>query len=131
EMKSLTFIYDRDFVRIDGYDQNTFSRPEDIYLYNQCGGDQAVNDPVYYVDRHVDENNIPISNDGIQIEGAVFPLKCELVFVFYDLGCDEAYYPAITCTYGHAADRIYVNPDDTDTLYLSFCGLWKLERIYD
>lgn len=129
EMKTLIITYDKDSVMIEGYDQFTFSKPKDIYLYNQCGGNNAVNFPVYHVNRHVDENNILISNDGLQIEKVIFPLKCELVYVFYNLGYDEEYYPSVTCSYGYAADRIYVNPNDTDTLYLSFCGLWELKRV--
>ena len=129
EMKTLTVTYDKDFVRIDGYDQATFSEPEDIYFYNQCGGNNAVNFPVYHVRRHVNENSIPISNDGFQIEGVAFPLKYELVSVFYTLGYDEESYPSVICPHGYAAGLMYINPYDTDTIYLSFCGLWELKRV--
>lgn len=128
EMKTLTVTYDKDFVRIDGYDQSTFSEPGDIYFYNQCGGNNAVNFPVYHINRHVSENSIPTS-DGFWAEKVAFPLKYELVSVFYTLGYDEESYPSVICPYGYAAGRIYVNPYDTDTIYLIFCGLWELKRV--
>lgn len=128
EMKTLTVTYDKDFVRIDGYDQSTFSVPEDIFFYNQCGGSNAVYFPVYHVNRHVSENKIPTYNGGLWVEKVDFPLKYELVSVFYTLGYDEESYPSVVCPYGYAAGRIYVNPYDTDTIYLIFCGLWELKR---
>lgn len=129
EMKSLIITYDKDFARIEGYDQLTFSNPRDVYFYNQCGGNYGLNLPVYHVNWHVDENNIPVNNGDFQMEEVVFPLKCELVYVFYNLGYTEEDYPSVTCCYDYAADQIYVDPKDTDKLYLSFCGLWELERV--
>jgi hypothetical protein len=26
-------------------------------------------------------------------------------------------------------DTIYINPNDENTIYIEFCGIWKMERV--
>ncbi|MCM1233941.1 MAG: hypothetical protein NC489_27865 [Ruminococcus flavefaciens] len=128
EMKSLVFIYDEDYAMISGYDENTFSEEEDIFLYLSYGGDQKVNFPVYHVDRHVDEDNLLLSY-GTQGKYCQFPEDARLVHVTYNLGYDTSLYSSVLNGGNYAASDIYVNPDNKDILYVDMCGLWKLERV--
>ena len=129
EMKDLVFVYDKDYVMIKGYDQNTFSKRDDIFFYIRYGGNREVNLPVYHVDRHVDEDYLML---GYLAQGqhSRFPEACELVHVRYDLGYGASQ-PSVLADTTFAASDIYVNPDDKDTLYIDMYGLWKLERVVE
>lgn len=129
EMKDLVFVYDKDFVMIEGYDQHTFTKRDDIFFYIRYGGNREVNLPVYHVDRHVDEDYLLLSYLA-QGQHSRFPEECELVHVRYDLGYGASQ-PSVLDRTTFAASDIYVNPDDKDTLYIDMCGLWKLERIVE
>lgn len=124
EMKNLIFIYDKDFVMINGYDQYTFSNRNDIFLYLSYGGNLEVDLPVYHIDRHVDEDNLGGAGKYFR-----FPEECELVHVNYNLGYDVGSYSSVLYGISYAASDIYVDPDDKDTLYVDMCGLWKLKRV--
>ena len=132
KMQNIWIRYDRDSVRRYGYDERDgtpFSTVEDIYLFAEYGGDKTVWDPVYHIEWEVDEERINLRNilgKEIYIQ---FPQKYELVHVYYDLAYDIENNSSV-CGY-YYADDIYVNPDDKDTLYLNFCGLWELKREED
>lgn len=42
ELKTLVFIYDKDFAMINGYDRHTFSNRDDIFLYLSYGGNMGL-----------------------------------------------------------------------------------------
>lgn len=126
EMKDFIVTYDEKFVLASGYDQKTFSNRKDILLYTEFGGDSEVNLPVYHVERNVDEDNICLQY-GSYVQ---FPIECELIYVCYDLGYNVRNKPSVA-TDNYFADSIYVNLDDRNTIYLDFCGLWELKRVFD
>ncbi len=123
EMKNLVFIYDKNFVRIDGYEQCTFSDRDDLFLFQYYGGNYGVKLPVYHVNRDVDECDL-----GGQGDYGQFPKECELVKVDYDLGYDLSLYPSVLYGTRYAGEALYVDSEDKDTLYLDMCGLWELKR---
>lgn len=134
ELKDFVIEYKEDFVRSVGYDQNTFSNPEDVFLYTEYGGNYAVNLPVYHVERDVDENEIRLNhlfagpyNGWAQYEDFG---EGKLVHVHYDLGYDVNDNPSVFSIF-FLGNSIYINPDDTNTIYLDFCGLWELKKIAD
>lgn len=128
ELEEVLIIYEDDFVDRKGYGKNTFSNVKDVFLFAEYGGNSMVNEPVYHVDRNVDENRIILQNI-LEKENALpvpFPENIQLVKVSFDLGYDTALCPAVdTNLFG---SNIYVNPDDADTIYMDFGGLWRLER---
>lgn len=123
EMKNLVFVYDKNFVRITGYDQHTFSNRDDLFLFQFYGGNYEVNLPVYHVNRNVDECDL-----GGQGDYGQFPKECELVKVNYDLGYEVSSYPSVLGSI-YVGEVLYVDPEDKDTLYLDMCGLWELKRL--
>lgn len=131
ELENVWIIIHEDVVQKSGYHWDTFSEPDDIYLFAAYGGTAPVRYPVYHIESNVDEERILLRNiyadEGVYY--APFPEECELVHVFYDLGYDEEEYPSVDTYY--CANDFYVDPDNTDVLYLNFCGLWKLERQRD
>lgn len=131
ELENVWIVLHEDVAHRSGYHWDTFSEPEDIYLYAAYGGMGPVRRPVYHIDNNVDEKRIALRD--INADGGVyyapFPEECELVHVTYDLGCDREQYPSVDTWY--LADDIYVDPNNTEVLYIDFCGLWKLERQLD
>lgn len=131
KLENISIVFHNDVVQRVGYRRSTFSEPEDIYLFAEYGGEMPVRDPVYHIDSNVDEERICLrdiyADEGVYY--APFPEECELVHVYYDLGYDEEDYPSVDVY--HYADDFYVDPDNTEVLYLNFCGLWKLERQMD
>ena len=130
-LDNISIVFHNDVVQCVGYRQSTFLKPEDIYLFAAYGGEAPVRDPVYHIDSNVDEERICLrdiyADEGVYY--APFPEECELVHVYYDLGYDEENYPSVDVYY--FADDFYVDPDNTEVLYLNFGGLWKLERQMD
>lgn len=97
--------YTRFYTESSGYTESIFSTKEDMYLFAAYGGMASVQYPVYHIETDA---------------------ECELVHVYYDLGYDEQENASVDVCY---ACDIYVNPEDTDVLYLDFGGLWELKRV--
>lgn len=55
EIKGLWVIFEEDFVRIKGYDADTFSNVHDVYLFTEYGGNTMPNQRVYQIQSDVDE----------------------------------------------------------------------------
>lgn len=53
--------------------------------------------------------------------------KSRMMAAWFDLGYDRYRNPSVSIWYD--ARRIYVSLEDTDTIYLDFCGLWELKRV--
>ena len=124
EIKKVSIIFDAKSVSKEGYDQNTFSKGKDIELFTGYDTYTEVNMPVYHVDRDVKADEIYLSC-GIYGEHVQFPIACEIVAVYYSLGYNINDNPAVL----GSGFYIYVNTEDTDTIYLDFCGLWELKRV--
>lgn len=121
EIQSVHVVYDKDFVKAEGYDQNTFSNAEDIFWYTKYNGNEQASLPVYHIigdEAEADWRLAPLVNDS------------EIVQVYYDLGYDANYKPSVRELFPFQG-TIYVDPDNINSLYLSFCGLWEMERVLD
>ena len=86
------------------------------------------------VERDVDENEIRLNhlfagpyNRWAQYEDFG---EGKLVHVYYDLGYDVNDNPSVFSIF-FLGNSIYINPDDTNMIYLDFCGLWELKKIAD
>lgn len=127
-IKDIVISYYEDSVRkVTGAGQTSFSNIQDLYLYAEYGGLNAVRLPVYHVEYEIDAKNIELQSIYALEENYIqYPDKERLIKVYYDLGYNEYTNPAIMSKY--LGNILYVDPSDTDTLYLDFCGFWELKR---
>lgn len=132
DMKNIVVSFDADRVNIvSGLKQETFTNSQDIYVFAEYGGFTTTDSPVYYIKKDINTHAVPLYTDFGTIN---FSEKKELVLVRYDLGYWESNWrkPAAggdngyPCSY--LAEYLYIDPEDTDTLYMSFGGLWELKR---
>ena len=122
EMKEGTTIWYRQ-ERVSSW-QADFTKPEDVYLFYAYGGNNDAYLPVYHVWGETDEirlRNIYGKDEYVEMEEGK-----KLIEVTYDLGYDIARESAVMAYC--FASHLYADPEDTDTLYLDFCGLWELKR---
>ena len=132
EMKDIIVSIGPDSVEaISGLHQGTFTNPQDIYLFAYYGGFSTTDLPVWHVVGNVDPYEVPLRQDFGTVN---FSEKEELIMVEYDLGyySRRGSYPEADGYYGFGVREIgsiiYIDPNDPDTLYMCFCGLWELKR---
>ena len=126
ELKKIRFQYDVRTVRAL-FLRKFLTDPKDMYLFGIYGGLNAVNLPYYHIDTEVDEDNICLMDIyGAGTYSVQFPEEKELVRVYYNLGYDEKNNPHVNGIY--MGSNIYIDPNDTDTIYLDFGGLWEMKR---
>lgn len=127
-LEDLWITFERDFISIKGYDADTFSNVYDVYLFTEYGGNTMPNQRVYQIQSDMDEENIILHHtltEDMEVL-APFPENCELMRITYDLGYDLDQFPAVdTVLFG---DNIYLDPEDINTIYMDFGGLWELKR---
>lgn len=125
EMKGIVLKLDREYVCFE--EEYSFTDQEDFYLFAGSGGLAAVRYPMWGVEEgspreiqlHDGRHRFEIYEYDVQKEIEAD----ELVHVFYKTGGN--------LVVKKPCDSIYVNPAEPDTLYVDFCGLWKLERCTD
>lgn len=129
EMKNVVISYEKTEVYGYHYEQSTFKDAGDMYLYMIYGGANPVAFPVYHVNYEVDENDIYL-RDLVNLKGKSikFPGKDKLVKIYYNLGYDEHSTNPVIMGGNYLGNIVYIDPDDTESIYMDFCGLWKLER---
>lgn len=125
EMKGIVLELNREYVCFD--EEYSFTDQEDFYLFAGSGGLAAVGYPMWGVEEG-DPKEIQLHDGRHRIHTYVYDVRKEieadeLVHVFYKTGGNLVV--KMPC------DSIYVNPAEPDTLYVDFCGLWKLERCTD
>ena len=126
ELKKIRITYDMCTVRAL-FLRKFLTDPRDMYLFGIYGGLNAVDLPYYHIDTEVDEDNICLMDIyGAGTYSVQFPEEKELVRVYYNLGYDEQNNPHVNGIY--MGSNIYIDPDDTDTIYLDFGGLWEMKR---
>ncbi len=115
EMKRIVVHYGRDSAGVAwGIDQSTFTDPVDAEMFGTAGGFQSIIRPSYalgegtYFYRLVVED-CPSAEDLVPVCYAGWNA------VWEKLPRDSIH-------------KIYVDPGDTDILYLDFCGLWEMKR---
>lgn len=106
--------------------QDSLSNPRDVYLYFAYGGGNGAR-CVWHVWDEADTRNIRLRNVLSEKDSYIhFKEKEKLVEVSYDLGYN-AYENPSAQVYGFGS-HLYIDPEDRETLYLDFCGLWELKR---
>lgn len=103
-----------------------FSNQTDIYLYSIYGGLVEIEFPVYQIEQ-MDTGTIFL--DNVYSETGYDEVELDWMKGFYHVsysmmdaegvGRMTGYYPA---------NDIYIDPENTDVIYVDFCGLWKMVR---
>ncbi len=126
ELKEVRLVYDKNHVRTL-FLRPYLTDPKDMYLFGLHGGLSQVNQPCYHIDTDVTGNEISLTgayrNSSYSVQ---FPEEKNLIRIYYNLGYDETVNPHVSGRY--AGSNIYIDLDDTDTIYLDFCGLWEMKR---
>ena len=129
ELKEMRFTYGEGDVR-PLLLRRFLSNPTDMYLFGIYGGLNLVYLPYYHIDTEVDEGNILLTDlYGEGTYSVEFPEDKELVRVYYNWGYDETAYPSVSMIY--MGSNIYIDPEDTETIYVDFGGLWEMKRDND
>lgn len=108
--------------------QDSFSNAQDMYLFAANAGVALTRKPIYKMNR-LDTDTIILRDvynwwNGNEVQ---MPGWEDYIHVKYYVPDDQesVRYGNIYSSFG---SDIYVNPDDTDTFYIDFCGLWKMTR---
>ena len=115
EMKGIVVHYGRDSAGVAwGIDQTTFTDPADMELFGTAGGFRSIIRPSYALGEGTYRQRVVVED---------CPPVEELVPVCY------AGWNAVWEELPRGSiHKMYVDPGDTDTLYLNFCGLWEMKR---
>ncbi len=115
EMKGIVMHYGRDSAGVAwGIDQTTFTDPADMELFGTAGGFRSIIQPSYALGEGTYRQRVVVED---------FPPVEDLVPICYS-GWNTVWeeFPR------ESIHRMYVDPGDTDTLYLNFRGLWEMKR---
>lgn len=130
-MKNIVVNFGVDRINIvSGLNQETFADVQDIYAFSDYGGFLSTELPVYRVRKDINTSSVPLYKDFGTVNMSE---KEELVLVDCSLGYLEnsIYRPTVgedngfPCLY---LRYLYIDPEDTDTMYVNFCGMWELKR---
>ncbi len=123
EMENIRIYYGKDSVKIvDGLSPMTFSNVDDMNLFGREGFHE-----IRYPEYHISKQDKGIFHiyQGFDAE-SFFGVEGDIIFVRYALRHE---FDSPKMVNSMAGERIYVNPAETDTIYLDFTGLWELERV--
>ena len=126
--KYLVIAYEKNWIDFPvRMKQNTFSNVRDMFLFGNNGGFQEIENPVYSIEK-MDSNVIDLSNVYTLGSG-----KNEIEFLgaenFIKISCLVQNEENMSRKIGKVfLDTIYIDPNDINTIYVDFCGLWKMER---
>ncbi len=130
--KNIVIHYDKDWIQFAiPVTQNSFTSAKDMFLFGKNGGFLSVKEPVYSIEK-MDSDIINLSNVctdtqqyNIQLFGAENFLKIKY-YTQYDLGDQSEFKQGQVKK--NFSNIIYINPNSKDTVYVDFCGLWRMER---
>ena len=120
EMKKIVIHYGRDNAGIvDGLNQATFSDAIDMYLFGMdAGGFRNISQPSYAMGTGAGRSVTYYYEEGEELGDRELLRIC---YGKWDRDWEES------AKYVRNGD-LYVDPEDTETLYLDFCGCWELKR---
>lgn len=116
EMKGIVMHYGRDSAGVAwGIDQTTFTDSADMELFGTAGGFRSIIRPSYALGEGTYRQRV-VAEDCPPVEELV-----PVCYAGWNVVWEELPRGSI--------HKMYVDPGDTDTLYLDFCGLWELKRV--
>lgn len=107
--------------------QNSFSYAQDMYLFAAHGGFLWSRKPIYKINE-MDTDMIVLKDMfswNYRYEVQIPGWEDYIHVTYAPEDHDSMQIGNIFSLFGSS---IYVNPNDTDTIYIDFCGLWKMTR---
>lgn len=108
--------------------QNSFTHAQDMYLFAAYDGFASTMNPVYKISE-MNTNKVVLGdryNWAYSYEIRM-PGWEDYIHVTYHVKSDPDS-RRIAHYFGYFGSDIYVNPNDTDRIYVDFCGLWEMTR---
>ncbi len=133
ELKRMVILeYQKEFVRHPLKDgQASFTNPKDMWTFGICGGLSWGKQPVYTMEK-MKESWIVLGNlrEKSKIYHARVPgAKVEnFIHIKYGFQTSQEEWKDSDYQEDYFGSNIYVDPDDTESIYVEFCGLWKMVR---
>lgn len=109
--------------------QTSFTSARDMFLFGEQGGFQSVQNPIYLIE--------VLNNDIINLKDIYYQKGHDIRFSGAENFLKVSYYihlgqgPYTQKMGRNFANVIYIDPNNTDTIYVDFCGLWEMERDYN
>lgn len=126
--KNMVISFSEDYIEFPvSITQNSLSNAKDMFLFGKYGGFQTVQFPIYEI---VDNNTNMIALKDIYLTEPYYVYLSDAnhyMKVSYTTQLNNGEYAQRKISYNFLS-RIYIDPDDTDTIYVDFCGLWSMER---
>ena len=127
--KSVRLYYGEDAVEFTvDIGQNSFTYPQDMYLFAAHGGFSWSRNPVYTVNAL--EEDVITLKDVYNKDGYKAPAEWmeNFTHVTYVTMQDTNQSGLIGNIFTYSGSDVYIDSNDKDTIYIDFCGLWKMER---
>lgn len=127
--KSVRLYYGEDAVYFtEEIRQNSFTYPQDMYLFAAHGGFCWSRNPVYTVNA-LEEDVITLTDvynmRGYEVTAGWMENFTHVTYVTMQ---DTNQSGLIGNIFTYSGSDVYIDPNDKDTIYIDFCGLWKMER---
>ena len=110
--------------------QNSFSYAQDMYLFAAHGGFSWTRKPIYKINKMNTDTVVlkDIYNWAYRYKVHMPGWENYIHVTYATKNQDSRQYGNKLSFFG---SDIYVNPNDTDTIYIDFCGLWEMTRDYN
>ena len=129
--QTAVMLYGEDVVRFPvEIEQNSFSNARDMYFWAAYGGFSWTRKPIYEMNR-LDTDTIVLRDVYNWWEGYEVQMQGWEDYIhvhYYASHAQESIHYYGSDIYLPFGSDIYVNPSDTDTIYVDFCGLWEMTR---
>lgn len=127
--RTVVICYEEDWVDFPvKIGQNSFTHAQDMYLFAAYDGFASTMNPVYKISG-MNTNKVVLGdryNWAYSYEIRM-PGWEDYIHVTYHVKSDPDS-RRIAHYLGYFGSDIYVNPNDTDRIYVDFCGLWEMTR---
>ena len=108
--------------------QNSFTHAQDMYLFANHGGFNWTDNPVYCLSA-LEGDTITLRDvynmHGYKISAEGMEDFIHVKYFARPDGNNSGIHGSIFTYFG---SDVYIDPDDDNTIYIDFCGLWKMER---
>lgn len=128
--KAVVIDYEKDTVYFPiEIRQGSFTYPQDMYLFAAYGGFSWADKPIYSIEKM--DSDIVVLKDVYNAEQS-YQVQIDGLENFYHVRYTVLAFRQKSVCRGNIfslfGSDIYINPADENTIYIDFCGLWRMER---
>ena len=114
--------------------QTSFSNSKDMWIFGLYGGFSWGKLPTYTM-KKMSTNQVTLRNlkeEGISYQIRILDIEIEnFIYVTYSFRTLRGGSEYLNYKEEYFGNHIYIDPTDTKSIYVEFCGLWKMERILE